>query len=275
MSIRIGAERRRDHVAGGPLVKAGVLAVVACLLPLLLSAAALAQKAPEAASPVATTAAKAPVPTDYLDAFNGAMHGFNLWVNRKWLEYQPELPFFDIPESVSTAVPHVLLNFINEPVAAVSWAIAGDYQSARHALTRFWINTTQGWLGANDVALEQGLPPSGIDVGLALCSRGVGEGAQIVLPIIGPRTVRDFLSDFVVAHGILYVALAPVIGFPPSLESVAAIEGVEEVAQLGVIRQINHTPERNRTVEEVKAEYIAGRRAECQALIERIARLAP
>lgn len=221
-----------------------------------------------AASPAAVTADAAPAPArGWLEWFNSGMHSTNLWLNEAWENHAPAVQPESRMHSFLSGAQRVLMNFINEPVNAFSWAVAGDYGKSWDALKRFWINTTTGWFGAVDVASAQGLPPQHIDMGLALCSRGVGEGPQIVLPVIGTRSLRDFLADFVVAHGLLYAALAPIIGFPPSLETMAAVEGVEELGQAGVIRQINHTPENNRTLAEVQNEYITRRRADCAALI--------
>ena len=209
-------------------------------------------------------------PRGYLDRFNENMHAFNLWMWRTWEEQKPAFSFAQLAPDSAAHVPKILLNLVNEPTAAVSWLIAGDYENARLSAWRFWINTTQGWLGAVDVASDRGVRPAHIDVGLALCARGVGEGGYIVLPIVGPRTVRDGLSDFIFTNVVTYAALSPIIGFPPSLETFAFVEVAEEVARVAVVRQIDSADEKQRSLQDVRDEYLKGRRERCGALTKRL-----
>jgi phospholipid-binding lipoprotein MlaA len=59
---------------------------------------------------------------------------------------------------------------------------------------RFALNSTWGLLGLLDIASEAGLPKHDEDLGQTLGRWGVGEGAYIVLPFFGPRTVRDAVA---------------------------------------------------------------------------------
>lgn len=234
---------------------------------------------------VSETAAGAPLasvqPADdagsagYLDRFNENMHAFNLWLWRNWEQQKPSLSFAQLRPDYAAHVPNVLTNLVNEPTAAVSWLIAGDYENARLSAWRFWINTTQGWLGAFDVASARGARPAHIDIGLALCARGVGEGGYIVLPIIGPRTVRDGLSDFIFTNAVTYAALSPLIGFPPSLEAFAFVEVAEEAARVAIVRQIDSADEKRRSLQDVREEYLKGRRERCDALTARLKQISP
>ena len=202
-----------------------------------------------------------------LEGFNAAMHGFNLWV---WGKVDSAAGWTDLlapPQSVQRGLSNFLSNLINEPTAAISWVVAGDYGNAGTAAQRFWINTTQGWLGTEDVARGRGLVTPSIDIGLALCSRGVSEGAYVVLPVVGPRTVRDGLADFLLVNTMTYIALAPVIGFPPSLQSVATVEVVEEAGRVAIMRQIDHGDDRNPSADMVRDEYLKSRRARCDQVI--------
>ncbi|WP_157497742.1 MlaA family lipoprotein [Gilvimarinus chinensis] len=57
---------------------------------------------------------------------------------------------------------------------------------------RFLINTTLGVAGIFDVANHMGLPRSdGEDFGQTLAKWGVADGPYLVLPVFGPRTLRD------------------------------------------------------------------------------------
>lgn len=59
---------------------------------------------------------------------------------------------------------------------------------------RFFFNTTFGVLGIFDVATKMGLQRNDEDFGQTLGSWGVKSGPYVVLPLLGPSTVRDTVS---------------------------------------------------------------------------------
>jgi len=79
-----------------------------------------------------------------------------------------------------------------------------------HAFTdagRFVINTTFGLAGFIDVASMDNIPNRKEDFGQTLGYWGVGNGAYLVLPILGPSTVRDatgFAIDTATSDPITY-----------------------------------------------------------------------
>lgn len=203
-----------------------------------------------------------------LSSFNRAMHDFNHWMWEGVASGGQWLGFLAPPAAVREAVANLLGNYVNEPLSIISWSIAGDFGNSADAARRIWINTTQGWLGLQDPASAQGVKVPSIDIGLALCARGVGEGSYIVLPFVGPRTVRDGLSDFLLINGITYLALAPAVGFPPSLETFLTVELVEEAGRIAVMRQIDHADDRIASLEEARDTYLASRRERCRQIVD-------
>ena len=74
--------------------------------------------------------------------------------------------------------------------------IQGDFNQAAVNTGRFIINTTIGIIGIFDVAEYLGLSNyEKEDYGQSLAKHGVGPGCYIVLPILGPSTVRDTLGS--------------------------------------------------------------------------------
>ena len=72
----------------------------------------------------------------------------------------------------------------------------GDYKQAGVNTGRFIINTTLGILGIFDVAQYLGLTNyEKEDYGQSLAKAGVGPGCYIVLPVLGPSTVRDTIAS--------------------------------------------------------------------------------
>ena len=204
---------------------------------------------------------------DDFSSFNSLMHDFNLWVWQKADVSSDWLAPLSPPAAVRKVGGNLLLNYVNEPVSMLSWVVAGDFTRAAVSAERFWVNTTQGWLGIEDVATARGLVMPHIDIGLALCARGVGEGGYIVLPFVGPRTVRDGLADFVLFNAVTYAALAPVIGFPPSVELIAVVEVTEEAGRIAFMRQIDHGDDLNTSQAAVRKQYLSGRRKRYDEII--------
>jgi phospholipid-binding lipoprotein MlaA len=68
-------------------------------------------------------------------------------------------------------------------------------------LGRMALNSTVGFAGFFDVATSVGLPAHENDFGVTLGKWGVGPGPYIVIPLIGPSTVRD-----AVGLGVKYAA---------------------------------------------------------------------
>ena len=62
--------------------------------------------------------------------------------------------------------------------------------------TRFFVNSTIGVFGLIDVASTGGLRKHDEDFGQTLGKWGVGNGLYLVLPILGPSTVRDSIGLF-------------------------------------------------------------------------------
>jgi phospholipid-binding lipoprotein MlaA len=56
---------------------------------------------------------------------------------------------------------------------------------------RFGMNTTLGLLGVMDIASEVGIQRTTLDFGTTLGRWGVPDGPYVVLPLLGPSTLRD------------------------------------------------------------------------------------
>jgi len=78
-----------------------------------------------------------------------------------------------------------------EPVTALSSLAAGDPDLAWNATARFGINATLGWAGLRDAAAGRGYPRRAVTLADALCAWGVPSGPYLVLPLLGPSTLRD------------------------------------------------------------------------------------
>ena len=75
--------------------------------------------------------------------------------------------------------------------------LQGDFREAGNTAGRFVINTTVGILGIWDPAQILGFEKKEKeDYGQTLGSWGIGPGCYVVLPVLGPSTVRDAVGTF-------------------------------------------------------------------------------
>ena len=84
------------------------------------------------------------------------------------------------------------LNNLEAPSEALNHLLQLNLDGVATTTARFAVNTTVGIAGLADVASEAGLKRQPTDFGLTLARYGFGEGAYLVVPVLGPSTVRDF-----------------------------------------------------------------------------------
>jgi len=94
------------------------------------------------------------------------------------------------PETTRGLLKNAANNTI-EPVAMVNSFLQGDFEQGVVSFWRFVLNTTVGMGGLNDVATTAGLERRYEDFGQTLGVWGMGDGAYLVLPFIGPSNTRD------------------------------------------------------------------------------------
>ncbi len=124
-------------------------------------------------------------------------------LNRKTFEFNENLDenfVMPVAEAYSKFPPKIKIgisNFFNnleEVDTFVNQLLQGKPKQSINDLTRFLINTTVGLGGFIDVASKIGLERHEEDFGQTLAVWGVGQGPYIMLPVLGPSTLRDTLS---------------------------------------------------------------------------------
>ena len=102
-----------------------------------------------------------------------------------------------LPSPIKTGVSNSLDNLSNL-VTIPNNILQGDFKTAGVNTGRFLINTTIGVLGFFDAAEYMGFSEyEKEDYGQSLAKAGVGPGCYIVLPVLGPSTVRDTAGSLV------------------------------------------------------------------------------
>ncbi len=129
-------------------------------------------------------------PKDPIEGFNRAMYGFNEAVDAAVIKPVAQGYDYVLPAPVRTGVTNFFGN-IADLFIGVNNLLQGKPDQAVSDLGRVLINSTVGILGLFDVATPAGLEKHEEDFGQTFGRWGVGNGAYVVLPIFGPRTVRD------------------------------------------------------------------------------------
>lgn len=94
------------------------------------------------------------------------------------------------PDFSRSLVRNFLRN-LQEPVVIGNELLQGDLKGAGNATARVVINTLAGFGGILDLATEGGIEHQPEDFGQTLATWGVGDGLYVMLPLLGPSTLRD------------------------------------------------------------------------------------
>ena len=132
-------------------------------------------------------------PGDPLEGYNRAMFGFNEGVDKAIIKPVPTGYKTVMPEFARTGVTNFFAN-LGDLWIGINNILQGKVGAGARDFGRFAMNTTVGILGLFDVASNAGLEKHNEDFGQTLGRWGVGSGVYVVLPILGPSSVRDGLS---------------------------------------------------------------------------------
>lgn len=130
---------------------------------------------------------------DPLEGFNRTMHSFNNVLDKALVKPTTKAYRFAVPQWGRDRVSDAFQN-LEEPRNFVNSVLQLDGKSAFTSFWRFAINSTFGVLGLNDVASSFGLKLHEKDFSSTLAHYGVGSGPYLVVPVMGPSTVRDFVA---------------------------------------------------------------------------------
>ena len=137
---------------------------------------------------------------DCFEKINRATFAFNMALDK--VLFRPVATGYrKLPSPLRTGTSNALNN-ISNLVTIPNNILQGDFKAAGNNTARFIINTTIGIIGIFDPANILGFEKlEKEDFGQTFGAMGVGEGCYLVLPVIGPSTVRDALGSLVSMTG--------------------------------------------------------------------------
>ena len=128
------------------------------------------------------------------------LNRFTFAINKKLddIIFEPVAKTYRVlPSPIRNGVSNSLNNLSNL-VTIPNNVLQGEFKKAGTNTSRFAINTTLGILGFIDVAEKIGFEKyEKEDYGQTFAVHGVGPGCYLVLPVLGPSTVRDTTSSVV------------------------------------------------------------------------------
>jgi len=131
-----------------------------------------------------------PNPDDPFESFNRSMFSFNETVDKYAFKPVAKGYNFVMPNFASKGVSNFFSN-IDDIVVFFNQLLQFKFAAAGATSARFVFNTSFGLLGLFDVATEMGLHKHNEDFGQTLGFWGVPSGPYLVLPFLGPLSVRD------------------------------------------------------------------------------------
>jgi phospholipid-binding lipoprotein MlaA len=129
-------------------------------------------------------------PRDPLERANRQVFEFNQAIDRTAIRPLAQAYVDYVPDPVRECVNNAFSN-LREPSNAVNNLLQGKPSEAAQSAVRLIMNSTFGLAGCFDVVGDTGVPRHPEDFGQTLGVWGFGDGPYLVLPLLGPSSVRD------------------------------------------------------------------------------------
>jgi phospholipid-binding lipoprotein MlaA len=168
---------------------------------------------------------------DPIEPVNRAVFNFNNLLDRTIIEPAAKVYNAVLPNFVRDGIRNFMRN-LRSPITVGNALLQGNVGEAGNATARFLINTTAGVGGLVDVAAGNGIPYRREDFGQTMGVWGAGPGFYIVLPLLGPSSLRDASGDFADAWADPVRIWAFKTGHDPLYYGRNVLEGFDKRARL-------------------------------------------
>ncbi|OHU87615.1 MULTISPECIES: VacJ family lipoprotein [Pseudoalteromonas] len=164
---------------------------------------------------------------DPLQSLNRPVYDFNMDVLDKYILRPVTVGYVAAtPQPVRNSIVNFTTNLLT-PTDAINAGLQGKPSSMGVNAARFLVNSTVGIFGLFDVASSLGLKHHDEDFGQTLGVWGMGDGAYIMLPVMGPTTARNLAGDVVDNYVMPEIALST-----PETIAVFTLRAIEARASL-------------------------------------------
>ena len=140
------------------------------------------------------TASAAGEPSDPLQGLNRHIQSFNDTADR-WVLKPVAKGYNKITPRVARRGISNFFGNLTYPLVVVNQFLQGKWRQGASDTGRFFINTTLGIGGLFDPATEAGMLLHDEDFGQTFAAWGIGSGPYLVIPFLGPSTVRDGIGS--------------------------------------------------------------------------------
>lgn len=141
----------------------------------------------------ASAAAQNEEPHDSLEKVNRVTFAVNRGLDKVIIRPVAKTYDFIMPKFAKKGVTNFFSNLGDLPTAAND-LLQGQGKQAGKDTSRFLLNSTVGVAGLFDVATSAGLEKNHQDFGLTMAKWGYKDSNYLVLPVLGPSSVRDTLG---------------------------------------------------------------------------------
>jgi phospholipid-binding lipoprotein MlaA len=232
-------ELRRAILTPGSEPAAGELPAGAAALSWIATAADVPRPAPTVPSLPDRDALRSLEGDDPLEPLNRVVFAVNRQFQSFGLDPLTRFYLEQMPAGLRLALRNFFRN-LREPATFVSSALEGELKDAGVAGARFGINSTLGIAGFYDPATEMGLTVRARGFEETLCRFGLPSGPYLVLPVLGPATLRDSVGR--IATVVMYFEVMGLTVYLPYRLSDIAIQYAEAKANQDLIKSLAGDP---------------------------------
>ena len=145
---------------------------------------------------------------DPFESANRGVFAFNEGLDRYLLDPVATAWAFVLPDFALTGLAN-FFDHLNMPIVLANDLLQGKPVAAIEDVARIAHNTVFGFAGFYDFATRVGIPENDEDFGQTLGRYGVPAGPYLMVPILGPYTLRDGVGDILdtTATGYLYAPI--------------------------------------------------------------------
>jgi len=133
---------------------------------------------------------------DPLEPINRRTLSLNQTVDRWVLSPVTRAYGYVVPDRAKRSVRDFFAN-LESPAIFVNDILQGELENAATTIARFSVNSVFGLAGLFDPASAFGLERHNADFGQTLARNGFGSGPFLIVPLLGPTTVRDGFGTLV------------------------------------------------------------------------------